>query len=124
MGFRGIEDPRLPKRFVWSQVQASKLIESFLVGLPVPSIFLYTERGSENLLVVDGQQRLRSVFYYFEGLFGEERRGQRPVFRLKGISEESPYYGKTLALLTFLWVPVHDQMRAHAVPCLVFPAYQ
>ncbi|MGH8276761.1 MAG: hypothetical protein ACRETH_08695, partial [Steroidobacteraceae bacterium] len=28
------------------------------------------------------------------------------------------------ALLTFLWVPVHDQMRAHAVPCLVFPAYQ
>ena len=28
------------------------------------------------------------------------------------------------ALLTFLWVPIHDQMRAHAVPCLVFPAYQ
>ncbi len=88
--------PKFQRSYVWSQVQASKLIESFLVGLPVPGIFLYTERSSEKYLVVDGQQRLRSVFFYFKGLFGEERkRGSRTVFRLKGLSDDSPFAGKT-----------------------------
>lgn len=91
--------PPFQRGFVWSQTQASKLIESFLVGLPVPGIFLYTERSSEKSLVVDGQQRLRSVFYYMEGLFGEEHNGRRTTFRLKGLSEDSPYYGKTYAEL-------------------------
>lgn len=84
--------PKFQRGYVWSQAQASKLIESFLVGLPVPGIFLYTERSTEKYLVVDGQQRLRSVFFYFEGFFGQEgRRGSRAVFRLKGLSEDSPY---------------------------------
>src|SRR5712691_12903303 len=39
-----IEIPDFQRQFVWKQVQSSKLIESFLIGLPVPSIFLYTER--------------------------------------------------------------------------------
>jgi len=38
--------PDFQRKFVWKQVQASKLIESFLVGLPVPAVFLYTERKS------------------------------------------------------------------------------
>src|SRR4051812_2571353 len=67
--------PPFQRKFVWSQAQASKLIESFLVGLPVPAIFLYTERSSEKSLVVDGQQRLRTVFYFFDGSFGEEEGG-------------------------------------------------
>jgi hypothetical protein len=88
--------PRFQRGFVWSQAQASKLIESFLVGLPVPGIFLYTERHSGKYLVVDGQQRLRSIFYYFEGFFGEERDdANRTVFRLTGLAESSPYLGKS-----------------------------
>src|SRR6266487_1984121 len=67
--------PPFQRGFVWTQVQASKLIESFLVGLPVPAIFLYTERGSERSLVVDGQQRLRTIFYFMNGVFGEENNG-------------------------------------------------
>ena len=74
--------PDFQRGFFWSQVQASKLIESFLVGLTVPSIFLYNERGREHLLVVDGLQRLGSVFYSFDVLFGQERRGPRHGFRL------------------------------------------
>jgi uncharacterized protein with ParB-like and HNH nuclease domain len=69
------------------------------VGLPVPGIFLYTERNTERSLVVDGQQRLRSVFYFMDGLFGEERNGRRTTFRLKGLSEDSAYHGKTYAEL-------------------------
>src|SRR6185369_10198991 len=83
--------PPFQRGYVWSQIQASKLIETFLVGLPVHAIFLYTERKSEKSLVVDGQQRLRTIFYYFDGHFGENRQ----PFRLTGLSDESPYAKKT-----------------------------
>lgn len=92
--------PPFQRGYVWNQVQASKLIESFLVGLPVPSIFLYTERDSEKSMVVDGQQRLRSVFYFFEGYFGEaNHKGTRTVFSLKGLNADSPFAGKTFEQL-------------------------
>ena len=59
--------PEFQRRFVWKQTQASKLIESFLVGLPVPAVFFFSERESRKYLVIDGQQRLKSVFLYFDG---------------------------------------------------------
>ncbi len=98
---RDIEIPAFQRGYVWSHAQASKLIESFLVGLPVPGIFLYTDRASEKYLVVDGQQRLRSVFFYFEGFFGEEgKKASRTVFRLKGLSDDSPFAGKAFVDLS------------------------
>lgn len=51
--------------FVWTVSQASKLIESFLLGLPVPSVFFYKQHNTQKLLVIDGQQRLKSIFSYF-----------------------------------------------------------
>jgi uncharacterized protein with ParB-like and HNH nuclease domain len=91
-----IKIPKFQRRFVWTQAQSSKLIESFLLGLPVPPIFLYIEPKTEKMLVVDGQQRLRSLAYFFEGSFGEEdRHGNRVVFRLVGLNEKSPFNGKT-----------------------------
>ena len=53
--------------WVWSHTQASQLIESFLLGLPVPGVFLFRERESQQLLVIDGQQRLRTIQGYFKG---------------------------------------------------------
>lgn len=88
--------PRFQRKFVWSVVQASRLVESFLLGLPVPPVFLYGERNSDKLLVVDGQQRLRSVSYYFSGFFGEEEAGKRSVFRLK-LGEKSKWDGLSIA---------------------------
>ena len=87
--------PKFQRRFVWTQAQASKLIESFLLGLPVPPIFLYSESGTADLLVVDGQQRLKTLASFYEGFFGDEIRGQRAVFRLIGLDEHSPFLGKT-----------------------------
>jgi len=90
-----IEIPRFQRQFVWKQNQASKLIESFLIGLPVPAVFLYTERSSQKFLVIDGQQRLRSVFYFLEGYFGEMKDGKREVFCLTGLSDRSRYHLQT-----------------------------
>lgn len=87
--------PEFQRKFVWNINQASRLIESFLLGLPVPSIFLYMEPDTNNHLVIDGQQRLVSIAYYMEGFFGESVKGKRTVFRLKGLNEGSPYFDKT-----------------------------
>ena len=52
--------PEFQRRFVWNIKQASKLVESFLLGLPVPGIFLAKDKKTGNLLVIDGQQRLKT----------------------------------------------------------------
>lgn len=86
--------PFYQRRFVWNIAQASKLIESFLMGLPVPQIFLYVN-ADDQLEVIDGQQRLMSVKYFMEGYFGDpDKNEKRQVFRLKGLSERSEYNGK------------------------------
>ncbi len=80
------------RKFVWTIKQASRLIESFLLGLPVPAIFLYADPETNKFLVVDGQQRLLSIAYFFEGYFGvPDKKGNRVVFRLEGLNENSPY---------------------------------
>jgi uncharacterized protein with ParB-like and HNH nuclease domain len=91
-----IKIPTLQRRYVWNQARASKLIESFLMGLPVPPVFFYLERGTNQLLVVDGHQRLRSIAYFFSGTFGESVKGKEaPEFSLTGLNEKSPYLGET-----------------------------
>lgn len=82
------------RKYVWPQLRASKLIESFLLGLPVPPVYLYEERGTANKLIVDGHQRLRSIVYFFSGWFGdpEEMSPEEIVpFNLVGLHEKSPY---------------------------------
>ncbi|HEY1931470.1 MAG TPA: DUF262 domain-containing protein [Acetobacteraceae bacterium] len=52
--------PDFQRRFVWTLKHSSKFIESLLMGLPVPGIFLYKEADTNEHLVIDGQQRLRT----------------------------------------------------------------
>lgn len=86
--------PEFQRNFVWNMKQSSLLIESFLLGLPVPQVFFYVDEGNKSI-VIDGQQRILSVVYFFEGYFGSESiHGKRQVFRLKGLDEDSPYANK------------------------------
>jgi hypothetical protein len=87
--------PPFQRKFVWKKPQSSRLIESFLMGLPVPQVFLYVD-VDEKLLIIDGQQRLRSVFYFFEGYWGEaDSRGRREVFKLSELNPNSKWFSKT-----------------------------
>ena len=56
-----ILNPPWQRQYVWNRNQASRLIESFLVGIPVPVIYLAKDEKA-NYEVIDGQQRLKSVF--------------------------------------------------------------
>ena len=87
--------PAFQRGFVWNLVQSSRLIESFLMGLPIPSIFLYTG-ADEKYLVIDGSQRLRTIFFFFDGFFGDISNSKSSrVFRLEGINPKSQYFRKT-----------------------------
>lgn len=86
--------PSFQRNFVWNIRQSSNLIESFLVGLPVPQVFFYISEKNKSL-VIDGQQRIMSVIFFLEGYFGKENlQGRRQVFRLTGLDEQSPYFNK------------------------------
>lgn len=92
--------PFYQRKYVWKIEQASRLIESFLMGLPVPQVFLYVN-DEDQLEIIDGQQRIMSVTYFFEGYFGPaDSNGRRQVFRLKGLSERSEYNGKVFTELS------------------------
>lgn len=56
------------REFVWTKPQADHFIESLLLGLPVPGIFLVKESNGKHL-VLDGQQRLRTLESFYAGLF-------------------------------------------------------
>ena len=60
--------PEYQRRLRWSAVQKSKLVESLLLNIPVPPIFLY-ESDSARYEVMDGQQRLNSVREFIAGDF-------------------------------------------------------
>lgn len=60
--------PGFQRNYVWDIKRASRLIESAIIGLPIPQIFLY-ERGRNEFLVIDGQQRLMSIYYFAKGRF-------------------------------------------------------
>jgi hypothetical protein len=88
--------PIFQRKFVWKLPQSSKLIESFLLGLPVPPIFLFQEEPDNDLLVVDGQQRLKSLAQFYDGYFGDEPiKGHRPIFALTGLHPKSRFLDKT-----------------------------
>ena len=80
-----IEIPGFQRNYVWDIKRASKLIESIIIGLSVPQIFLY-EEGRNSFLVIDGQQRLMSLYYFWKGRFPrkEKRSELRTVFDEEG----------------------------------------
>jgi uncharacterized protein with ParB-like and HNH nuclease domain len=73
--------PGFQRNYVWDIKRASKLIESLIIGLPIPQVFLYEEERNK-YLVIDGQQRLLSIYFFSKGRFPkkEKRMELRKVF--------------------------------------------
>lgn len=76
-----ILDPEFQRRYVWDNKKASLLIESILLEVPIPVIYLAEEDGK--FTVIDGQQRLRSFFRFLNN-----------EFKLRGLSVLSELNGK------------------------------
>src|ERR1700733_5110899 len=58
--------PEYQRRRRWDRRKQSRLIESLLMNVPVPPIFLY-ETDLSRYEVMDGQQRLVSIVNFYQG---------------------------------------------------------
>ncbi len=61
-------DPEYQRRHRWSVERKSRLIESFLINVPVPPVFLY-ERDLARFEVMDGRQRLTALSDFYADKF-------------------------------------------------------
>lgn len=91
--------PTFQRKFVWKIEQASKFIDSLMSDIPFPSIMLYKD-SDKKFHIIDGQQRIKSILY-FTGNFNKDSIDPLDKkyinFRLKGLSDKSPYYEKTFS---------------------------
>ena len=93
--------PPFQRRPVWSAKQKSNLIESALLKLPIPEIYMTsttTPDGAEIFEVVDGQQRITSILEFLGA-------GNFHPLELTGLRVESPWHSATFDTLS-------DQERA------------
>ncbi|NEO25479.1 MAG: DUF262 domain-containing protein, partial [Kamptonema sp. SIO4C4] len=80
-------DPYLQRRRRWDNVKKSRLIESFILNIPVPPIFLYEENYA-SYEVMDGQQRMRTIYDFY-----------KDEFKLTGLEEWNDLNGYTYSQL-------------------------
>jgi hypothetical protein len=94
--------PPFQRKPVWGDKQRCALIESILLDIPIPEIYVQVtqdEDGTENYGVVDGQQRLRTILQFI-GIEHEDDRDHRDKvdrnrFALDNLPAASKYRGTT-----------------------------
>jgi len=84
--------PEFQRNFVWDEQKASNLIESVLLKIPIPIIYTAEDNGIEE--VIDGQQRLTSIFSFIDGKFPDGKE-----FKLKKLKILDELTGSTFAKL-------------------------
>ena len=73
-----ISMPTFQRNYVWDRKRASRFIESLILGLPIPQIFLnQIERNKYS--IIDGQQRLLTIYFFVKQRF--PRSGKRTLLR-------------------------------------------
>jgi len=63
-----ILDPEFQRNKVWNNTQKSELVESILMGIPLPVMY-FAEDKYGNLQVIDGRQRLTALFEFLNDKF-------------------------------------------------------
>ena len=102
---RQISDrPNFQRWYVWSNVMASKLIESILLDVPIPPCYLAQDREYK-LEVIDGQQRIFSIFRFVSN-----------EFNLRNLEVLSDYNG-----LTFFELPpmLRRKIETYTLRCVI-----
>ena len=96
--------PPFQRKPVWTDKQRSFLIESVLMEIPIPEVYVQVtqaEDGTEQYGLVDGQQRLRTILQ-FVGIERDEDQegGNSNRFALDSLLPVSLHFGRTFAELT------------------------
>jgi uncharacterized protein with ParB-like and HNH nuclease domain len=106
--------PELQRYYVWEKPEASRFIESVLLGLPVPSIFLANTQNDKKL-IIDGYQRIMTVYDFVKkGVWRKDGK----TFKLSNTEKiNERYRGKA-------FVELNDQeqrrLRSTTIHAIVF----
>lgn len=90
-----VVQPDFQRQFVWDTSKASRLIESALLSIPIPVIYLSEEPDNKEY-VIDGQQRLTSFFSFLDGKFPDGSE-----FKLTGLKVFKELNGKKYETLPY-----------------------
>ena len=94
--------PPYQRKPVWAARQKCSLIESILMRLPVPEIYvqqLTSSEGETKYAIVDGQQRIRSVLQ-FVGSEEDPKEEEHNKFALEMLPSESEWKNLTFSELS------------------------
>jgi uncharacterized protein with ParB-like and HNH nuclease domain len=103
--------PDFQRQYVWDALKASKLIESALLAIPLPIIYLSEEKDNKEY-VIDGQQRLTSFFSFIDGSFPDSK-----VFKLSGLRVFPDLNGKKFSELSD---DIQDRIRDYNIRTITF----
>ena len=117
-------NPEFQRRHRWDNIQKSKLIESFIMNVPIPPIFLYEDKYS-HYEVMDGLQRLTAIHDFYKNRFKLEgleewpelngkNYGGLPIQIKKGIDR------RYLSSIILLQETAKDELEATKLKQLVF----
>lgn len=103
--------PDFQRQYVWDATKASKLIESAILFIPLPIIYLSEEKDGKEY-VIDGQQRLTSFFSFIDGIFPDGK-----PFKLSGLNVCSDLNGKKFSELS---EELQDKIRYYKIRTITF----
>lgn len=109
---RLIIQPDFQRQFVWDRTKASRLIESVLINVPIPIIYLSRDKDGRTY-VIDGQQRLTSLFSFIDGIFPDGK-----PFHLIGLNVCSEYNKKGFKDLP---EEIQNKLYEYPVRTITFP---
>ncbi|QCT18539.1 DUF262 domain-containing protein [Jejubacter calystegiae] len=112
-----ILEPDYQRKYQWDDVKASRFIESIALNIPVPVVYLAEEKDG-TFSVIDGQQRLTSLFRFIkateiENLFPDS--GLTPL-KLSGLKIISEINGKEYLQLDRV---LRSNIAKRAIRCIV-----
>lgn len=61
--------PKYQRKFVWDKGDTSNLILSLIKNIPIPPLYLYYKESTGQYVILDGQQRITSIFLYYNNIF-------------------------------------------------------
>lgn len=108
---RLILQPDFQRKFVWDKGKASRLIESAILDIPLPVVYLSEETDGKEY-VIDGQQRLTAFFSFIDDKFPDGSN-----FRLSGLKVLSDLNKKAFRDLND---DQQDKVRGCAIRTITF----
>lgn len=109
--------PELQRNYVWTKLEASRFIDSILLGLPVPSIF-FAKVEDEKKLIIDGYQRIMTIYDFVKGVFS----GNNQSFKLSNSDAiNNRWRNKTFVELT---EDEQIRIRATTIHAIIFEQKQ